>query len=358
MYSPNFNDPRVVKRIKKAIGFASGVLSPRKSHSWSTTYIDQFFGHQSSQLGKYLRDALLIVTNKHWDMAQGKCKEYISNEQGLTYLRNQIKGIHTAPYCITSFSPWQEYNQIAEVFSEQYADELITKQFNYKDQSNRLWHPLQHVKREAKSIVLANAGLVHQYDIDCCAPTLIMQYAEQCGMDLYLFAIRGYLKDKQQFREQLADDLLISEKSAKILINALFCGAKIGHSSEFATSPLLLNDPVRINKAKVHPFIVGLKEDIKICWEYIEPFTVRKSITQPNGKQRKLPMSSKTKWAVYFDQERKVLNAMDCYLKTGDNHCFLEHDGWSCHHRLDESDVEQYIKQATNFRIKLSFALH
>jgi hypothetical protein len=65
-YQPNFNDPRVLSRIKTALGFACAVMSETKSHPWSSRYIDKFFGSQRNDLSKYLRKTLLICTDEFY----------------------------------------------------------------------------------------------------------------------------------------------------------------------------------------------------------------------------------------------------------------------------------------------------
>jgi len=92
-YTPNFNDPRVVKRITHALGFASASLTTDKSRQWTTRELDKHIGRSWHSLGKYLRDKLLICTNDvYWFGTHGsKCKEYRLNHRGYEELTAQFK---------------------------------------------------------------------------------------------------------------------------------------------------------------------------------------------------------------------------------------------------------------------------
>ena len=99
-YQPNFTDPRVQRRIKRAIGFASGVISATRPQQWSTRYIDRWFGSQRNDLSRYLREQLLIVTDNHWNKDSGKCKEYLLNPAGVNFLLAQLNSSNTQLYPI------------------------------------------------------------------------------------------------------------------------------------------------------------------------------------------------------------------------------------------------------------------
>ena len=170
-------------------------------------------------------------------------------------------------------------------------------------------------------------------------------------MDLYLFALRTYLKDKQMIRTQLAKELQVSPKVIKIIINALFCGARIG-SGDFAISKLLDNDIAKIQWLKQNSYITELRSDIKLMWSYIEPSMAKATKTTKSGKERKVALSSKKKWQLYFELERQVLNEVQNYLRLTKNRYFLEHDGWATEHQINEHELNQYIKNVLGFDVK------
>lgn len=372
-YTPNFHDPRVVNRIRHAYGFAVGAISS-KPQNWSSRYIDKYFGQQQNKLSKWLRKRLLIITNSHYSMDSGLTKEYVLNLKGVDYIRNILRGVVIDDIHISQLydNTLQQHNNelfdneiIYKFVEKEYGNELANKQFTYSDKSNRYWHPLQNIKSNHRRRIFAEYDLCYQYDIVASAPNLIHQHSQQityiCDnegkyvqgpMDLYLFALRRYLNDRHHVRNELANNLQVDIKTAKVIINALFCGARIGHGSEFAISRLLNNDLSRIEYLKQDQYINELKDNIKTCWDYIKPTMTRIGITDKNNKHRLLPISSKQKWIRYFDLERKVINQVIKYLDLTNNKYFLEHDGWSCTDLVNTNELSDFVFANTNFRLE------
>lgn len=358
-YTPNFDDPRVQRRCRRAIGFAAGAISPTKPQEWSTRYIDKWFGSQRNQLSQYLRQQLLIVTNERyqWGSEISKCKEYRLNSAGVDHLLKAIGQVKTNDTHIT-------YPIVVEVAQTEYAGELASGVFTYNDQSNRLWHPLQNFRRDAKQTVLESAGYLHHYDIQCCAMTLIHQHSQrtpevivagrwQSGpMDLYLFALREYLGDRSRVRAEIATAADLQPEVVKRMINALLAGAALSANSDGQIYQLLEGDVARIRFLQQHEYLTQLRQDIKTCWDYIKPTMSRRSRTQATGSERMLPIRSRDKWTVYFDLERRVLNEIRQYLIETTNRHFLEHDGWSCEHELDIGILRERVRERTGFELE------
>ena len=127
----------------------------------------------------------------------------------------------------------------------------------------------------------------------------------------------------------------------------------MGNNPEFALSHLLNYDAARIEFIKTNAFILALRGDIKTCWQAIEPHTTQIYTKTQTGQERRVPMNSKRKWAVYFNLERQVLNAVRQYLTKTNNPHFLEHDGWSTVNAVDQQQLIEHVRQATGFVIKL-----
>jgi hypothetical protein len=347
-YQPNFNDPRVVARCRQALGFACAVMSETKSRSWSTRYIDEHFGQSTTDISKWLRKTLLICTDEFCRFnipgKQGICKKYVLNKSGASYLREALK-----------IDNIQLYPIVYDLAHAQHAEELSTGNFTYNDKSNRLWHPLQRYRRQYRTQILADAGYAHDYDIECCAPTLIHQYAQQCGMDLYLFALCRYLADRTAIRDELALALELEPAAVKEIINALFAGAVISKNSNTDIYDILNGDLARIEYLKQDPFITELVSDIRTCWDYIKPYMSRRTKTQSNGKQRLIPLTCKNKWHVYFELERVVINSVRTYLDMKSIRYFLIHDGWTCDREIDRKELENYVRDQTGYEIKFEY---
>jgi hypothetical protein len=372
-YNPNINDPRTQKRIKKAIAFTNAFLSDTKPRGWSTRYIDKYFGQQQHDLSNWLRTKLLICTNDRYAKDTGICKEYIKNSTGLndmvsllethiTYPSVSQVGAKTKQNTSTTIS----VSQVTKDFiKEEFSKELKSKKFVYEDKSNRLWHDLQRVRKEYKQQIFSESGLKYEYDIECCAPTLIHQYSQtipeiihndkwiQGPMDLYLFALRRYLTDRKTVRNELAIQAEITYEQAKEIISALLMGAQLGHNKDSDIYKLLKGDTARIEFLKQNEYLKQLREDIKTCWDYIKPTLPVTYITDKKNKQRRLPISNKQKAGVYFDLERKVLNTSRDYLDRTNNKYFLEHDGFVCEKEINKEELLNWIKINTGFDIKL-----
>lgn len=345
-YHPNFSDPRVESRIKRALGFACGVLSETKPHPWSTRYFNDHFGVASNPLSKWLRVQLLICTDQFYRFnipgEKGICKKYILNKEGVRYLKEALK-----------LNNIQIYPSVLQVAKSDHLAELVTGKFTYLDKTNRLWHPLQRYRRNYKKQILADHGYQHQYDIECCAPTLIHQYSQQLGMDQYLFAIRKYLSDKTIVRAELAKKLDLPVDAVKEIINALFAGAVISRSSYSDIFHILDGDHARIEFLKQDPFVQELIADIKTCWEYITPTIPRRRNTKSN---RLLKITPKQKWLVYFELERSVINSVSSYLTDKNYRYFLEHDGWSCDSEIDQNELIEFVRTQIGYEIKIEYA--
>jgi hypothetical protein len=345
MYQPNLTDPKVIRRIIKALGFVCGVMSETRPHPWSSRYIDKYFGMSSRPLSKWIRQKLLIVTDDFFRFnipgEKGICKKYILNKDGVRYLKEVMK-----------LNNIQLYPIVTDLINQEFQQELTSGKFPYLDKSNRLWHPLQRYRKQYREQSLGLHGYVHDYDIECCAPTLIHQYAQQLGMDLYLFALNKYLNDRTEIRNELARELELPVEAVKEIINALFAGARIANHEQSDIYQILNGDQARIEYLKQDQFLIELREDIKTCWEYITPHMSRRRNTKTN---RLLPITSKQKWGVYFELERSVINSVRTYLDDKNYRYFLLHDGWCCDNELDLNELIDFVRIHTGYDLKFDY---
>jgi len=390
-YEPNLNDPRTLKRIKHALGFVRGCMSETESHAWGTRYIDKHLGQINHKLGKFLRSHLLIETKSTWNKDSGICKEYKLNINGYHYIKDmytykqymsisnwksftKTKNVMEMARLIDSNDNYNSYPIVQQVndsrLTTEWANDTFKTEFDnldfiYHDKSNRLWHPLQNVRKTDKKHILAENDLKYQYDIVCCAPTLIHQYSHQVPlividdkyiqgpMDLYLFAVHKYLNDRTSVRQQIANETEIPEKLVKIIINALFAGAQLGNNPTCAIYKLLNGDKARIEYLKQHPYIIELRNDIKIIWEYLRPVMTKRYATTKTNKRRLVPLSSREKWNLYFQLERRVLDVVRNYLDKTGNKYFLEHDGFTTQKQVNENELLDEIYDKTGFTLQL-----
>jgi len=179
----------------------------------------------------------------------------------------------------------------------------------------------------------------------------------QGPMDLWLPNLQAYLADRAQVRNELAQRADISVELAKEIINALFAGARIALNEDSAIYQLLEGDIARIHYLKQDPFISGLRDEIKIMWDYIKPVMPKRTITTKTGQEKRLPISSKQKWNLYFELELRVLTAITEYLNLTGNKFFTEHDGWCCERAVDEMELIDFVRTKTGFAIKLDLEI-
>ncbi|MDN2698723.1 hypothetical protein O0882_20615 [Janthinobacterium sp. SUN073] len=363
-YIPNFDNPRIRKRVKKALGWAAGCVrsEPREM---AKNWIDVNLGQQQNELGAWLRAKLLICQDNfyYFGVDGGKCKEYSLNQSGWDEVSGMLLGIEDA----NAAAPMQKEGKGKSLHDMElihaWARDVHKKEFDSKDfqyeekQCARLWHPLQNLKKDAKAYVWKKEGLSFDYDIQACAPTLILQHAQQLGFDEWPHGIQEFLADPRAFRKHVAevagydynDDK--QAKKVKALVNAMFCGAKLGANKDFALFQLLDENYERVNALKNDTRLMLLKDDIKRCWKVIESESM---YTVKNENGRKLALNSKRKWGRYFDLERLVLDAVRFYLIKSGVKFFLEHDGWRTDQVIDVESLQEHVFVSTGYRIKIA----
>jgi hypothetical protein len=351
-YTPNFQDPRVQRRVRQALGFARACFHETKSRAWSTRYIDRYFGAQQFPLGHWLRQQLLVVTNEYYNMDAGVCKQYRLNATGMQQVTAQLKNDNLLTISVVDLA--------LEFAHKEFKDELSQRKFTYQDLSNRLWHPMQNLRREFKQQALKDSGFGYQYDIECCAPRLLWQHAylhQDQPMDYIPEYIDAYIRDRNSIRQAIASQVDLDPSAIKVLINALFSGAKLGCNPKFALFKMLEQDRARMTYLQQDPFVTGLRQDIREMWQYIAPSMSRRTICDKNQRTRVVPLTSRDKWTRYFALERRVLDSVIDYLTLTDNPFFAEHDGWTCVNEIDQNSLRVHVQNQTGFDIKLDLEI-
>ena len=371
-YKINYSDSRVLERIRRGYGAIKAVLHKDKPTSLSKKWLDRNIGSQSNPLSKFLRHQLLICVNHYYSIGNHICKQYVLNEKREKCIREILFANESHTDTDESHTDTDEshtntngfpnkkerrldINLTNEYALREYGDELKNLEFTYEHKSNRLWHPLQQERKEFKPIIFAQNGLRFHYDISACAPTLLMQYACNLGAtDESLTHVIDYINNKKEYRQHIASEAGISNELAKTVINALFCGAKLGLNSHFQLYEQIMKqtkDTASVLLAK--DLTSDLRASIKNMWKAISETIHRTFITDVNGVVRKQPISSSQKWAIYFQLEEQVLKSVIKYLKKTNNRHFTEHDGWSTEKMIDLDDLTRHVRVETGFTIKI-----
>lgn len=340
MYQPNLNDPRNQRRLKQALDFVTTYVNPHSPVWLSTRYIDRYFGQQQNKFSKWLRKELLICVDESFNKDLGYCKKYVQNLDGI------------AKHTVTA-------NHRPQIVIEQdIQEQLDSGEFHYEEKSNRLWNPLQRLPKRVKRPLMAQNGYNYNYDIQCCAPTLLLQYSRRCGLTTPTPLMDSYLQDRAAIRKDIANDTGVSEDDVKFVINTLLHGGHISYNTDSAINFKLKNNQYLIGKLKQNQFLLELKQEIKSIWSSIKPTLPVRYLTDKNGKRRRCAISGRDKAGVYRSQEELVLKEIKRYLKKNKNKALLEHDGWTCEKIIDEVELRSYVKAMTGYQIELECEIY
>jgi len=342
-YTPNFENKAFRKRALLALKFVSRVSRKLNQPSWlSCRWI-----HHKDNLGKsgnpvsdYLKDLLLICVDQRYSYEGDKkfCKKYIRNRRGIRWLKQQLGPTPTPMRTIT----------------DQQHEQLISGQFIYTDKSSRLNHSLQSMPRQQKHQMFVRYDYLYEYDVECCAPTLIHQYAQRCGMDLYLPALTEYISNRSEVRQRISQACEVSTDHIKSLIIMLLFGARIQYNPKYPNDIYFLfeGDQARIEYLRQDPYIDQLKKDIATCWTYIKPYVSDRTIKDKRGHTKSLAISSTRKSGIYRDLERSVGDIWRDYLQRHEIKYFSEHDGFTCDKEIDREDLANEVYIRTGFQVK------
>jgi hypothetical protein len=339
-YTPNFNDPRVKKKVKRALGFCCSSLSANKPRAWARVELDKWFGTQNHKFSKWLRKQLLIEDSKRYSKDRGECKKWLLRESGVNHLCEIYND-----YLITKLPSVAQVNkstQIALDWAEnEYKTQLESGAFEYKEKSNRLWNDLQRIPSEIRKPLFAKHGYEYEYDIQACAPTLITQLARKQGMTRPTPVLDDFLENRQHYRTALAERIGCTERQSKEILNAIFAGAKLGPNNAIAT--ILNENRHQLELLKLNVWFCSLRKDIKKCWDAIK------------SSEKSLRLSSRDKWMIYFGLEKSVMNVVRRELIKEGNRYFLEHDGWRCESYIDPHALRLSVKKHTGYDVQFDY---
>ena len=361
MYNPNFNDPRVQRRVHKAIGFSCALASADKPRQLAQVFIDKHFGTSNHQLSKFLRSKLLTCTDDTYDMNKKRCKEYVLNSIGLRDLLDLIDKKDGNNNTHIIYPSIAQVNDIAVEWGKtQYSTQLDTLNFEYVEKSHRLYNDIQNIRSEARAKLLAESGLCYDYDIETAAPALLYQHSLRTpsATGEVLTVIEYYIDNKVHVRNKLSEESSLPVDNIKGILNAHFSGGFLTTYGRSQVFRMCNSDPVIVKFLQQHPFIIGLKADIKTMWEPIKADTKAEYYWTSTNKWRKRPFNPRTKWNIYFGLERMVLNEVIDYCKEIGAKTFLEHDGFRTDKKIDTNDLSLYVSEGTGYNLKFKEVLY
>jgi hypothetical protein len=231
-------------------------------------------------------------------------------------------------------------------------------EFVYEDKSDRYWHALQNMKREAKPKFWQVHGLPYDYDIAACAPTILLQMAKEKGLNPLLGeAVERYLADRNGFRKHVASVTGLSFNEAKGLINSFFNGASLA-LTPWCTAYAEHGHQV-VKRLKADKEVRNLRSSIRALWVCVRRGdTIQRTVLGMtiNVRERLNVRTAKKKWAIYFRQERRVLDTIISYLRANGIKHFTEHDGFRTNTSVNVAELEQVIEAKTGFKLQIEAA--
>lgn len=322
MRQPDFSNARTRRTIQRALGMTLGCLHDQKPRELGTRYIDQYYGQQQNTTGQWLRKTLLVTHKDTWQFGDiSSCKSYTYSPEGVQLIKSLLSmPVESSPKHTKLIN-----RQLGIAWAQK---NLQFKSVKYTDKSNRLWHPIQNMPKRIRSAYLKGCGLRVQHDIRSAAPSLLYQFSLEHSGGVVLETIDHYVHNKQLVREKLSTETGLPIQNIKVLINSLFAGAVLGASSRFSCWEYCNQDRSIIKFLQQHPYISDLIADIKQMWEYLRPNLPVHIQKLKNGKTRRVQMTPRNKWHLYFLLERQILNEIRSYLELVGVKYFLIHDAF------------------------------
>lgn len=341
-YSPNLSHKSVQKAIKRAMLFALNHLHTEKPKEISRDELNEHIGYSHHNLGRWLREMLLIDHSQCWDIETGRCKEWLLNEQGFNKLYNLM--FEHKMFKETTIKYLDKKIQLNYALAkEKFGDEIAEGNFVYKEQTDRFWNPIQNIRTVVREQLMFDYDYKHNYDIECAMASLLVQYARKKGLGprTQTKYIDEYIKDRTYFRQKLATEIGCTMKEAKKVIAARFGGSTMilykSIYKEFA-------DKKCYYKLVKNEWFKKFSRDISKCW---------KAVAKSKGVKS---LSNEEKMHEYFMLEKKVISAIEQFIKKDKtNKYFKEHDGWRCVYPLDINFLTSYVKSQTGFEISVSY---
>ena len=382
-YKPNFKDPRTIKRIRTALSFVEKTFRFEDSEiylSKSTIDRKEHLGHSGNQLGRYLRNLLLICINENYSsLGERKIsKRYKSNLNGVRYLTEVLDNSYTGSYRdyldTNNTQQQQTHNSVihlrekqAQTLFDQYQDQITTGDFVMKTHGNREYHALQNIPRDIRARKFAEKGYCYDYDIETAAPTLLLQRAKmppsitepnKRQLTKPTLVIDYFLENKVEIRNIIAQDCGIDYNQAKKVITALFQGAILScwHTNRIYRDTLNYNT-IALEALKAHPLILALREEIRLMWNVLDHDFERSTYRDKNGITKTKRISGKQKVNKYQELELEIMTQVKRYMRDQISVRFIsEHDGWKTTSPIDVFELRQLIKQRTGYVINIDYS--
>ena len=330
---------RVIEWVEQNIGAEDQRIHSKKLSD------PQAFG--SSPSGRWLQKYLLVQINDRFQPGEFS-KQYRVNEQHLNYLRSLL-----------GLPPTQLRFLRIEARFDQCEDQIASGDFEMNQAEWRSFHTLQYIARRHKADQWSQRGYPYDYDIECCAPTLLYQQAQRIHLTpLHLEAIEAYIEFKKEIRTELSIKLNIGEAVIKQILNGLFQGARMNPYYEHNRILAILGgNTYKMNQIRRNPYIQELQRDIRVMWSILRvKIDTGTEIIDGKEKSRRIRGVDKTNY--YQMLESLVMKSVIGHLKKKKIKYFHEHDGFRSTRFIDPNELSDIVFGKTGFRIKFDWSVY
>lgn len=338
-YTPNFKNPKVFNTCKKALTFVELYTRTTRVDSIAVTQLYKHFGNTSRPLGEWLVDKLLVVADPYYNFQTGRCKKYRQNADGVKMLRELLG------------------NPTADLTTE-CQQQLDTGNFEYEEKSDRLFNPIQFLRKTQRDDLLASNGYRNYYDIEAAAPTMLLQRAKQLDPNFTAPALEHYITNRSEVRQQVAKQCEITQGNTKFIFNAMLQGAAISSYSESKIFQELNYNYDAIHRLKHNQQVQAIKQDISRMWRVLKSEFPKRVVVDSLGRTRSARLSGKQKSGYYRELENQVGKVIRRELVKQKIKCFWIHDGWYCNEWVDSVRLCARVKQQLGFVIKLDWTIY
>jgi hypothetical protein len=341
MYQPNFNDSRIKDTATRALNFVELYTKSNRVDWISYKELFKHFGNTNRPLGRWLKETLLVTRDPAWNSAQGQCKKYSANPQGIQLVKEKLG--------LVDFTP---------SISKELEQQIITGDFLYEEKSDRLYNPVQYIPKRHRNKILANHGYRYHYDIEAAAPTMLLQRAQKLNPTLALPNLEYYSKNRSEIRNKIARECEITATDVKQVISSILQGGVLSTWKENKTFMELNYNRDAIIRLNNNPTVIGLKDDIREMWKNLRgEFPVR-YLTDKNGKKRKSKITPKEKSGYYRHLEKEVGDVIRKMLKKHKVTYLWIHDGWCCDKVIDPALLVSQVRRLTGLVVELDWAIY
>lgn len=341
-YIPNFLDQRTRQRIEQIVKWAEQHIGAETKilHS-KILRSPAAFGN--SPLGIYLKNNLLVKTCPAFKPGEFS-QQYRLNIDYLNKLRSEL-GLPLSPL---------RHNRIDRRFQAQ-AAEIASGDFEYTESGGRWYNGLQNIPRSLKEEYWSEQGYLYDYDIDTCAPTLLLQQAQKLKPSMKsLDFINFYISNKNLVRDELMIKYNLSSSQVKQIINGLFQGGILNTYKENKIFGYLHNNRSKMKDLADNEFLIALIKDIKYLWGVLRG-QITTGYTYRGDQRRSNKITGKHKSDYYKILEGQVMKVVWRSLRKKNIKFFREHDGFRSDQFVIPDELEQMILFETGFHVKFKW---